>query len=71
MKNIAYMPVMSRPRITLELARPGMRKIRSGMIGLASRDSSATKAATSASAAAANPSVWAELQPCELAVTIA
>jgi hypothetical protein len=71
MKNVANMPVMSRPRMTLELGSPGMAKTRSGMIGLRSRHSSATKAPSRASDAAAKPSVCAEPQPCELAVTIA
>ena len=49
MKNIAYMPVMSRPRMTLELRQAADGNTRSGMIGLRSRASSATKAVSSAS----------------------
>ena len=71
MKNVANMPMMSSPRITLEAARPGMRKTRSGMIGLASRCSRATKAASMAIASPPNPSVWADAHPCSEAVTIA
>ena len=71
MKKVANMPVMSRPRMALELGRPGMANTRSGMIGLRSRASSATKPASSASDPAAKPSVCAEPQPWELAVTIA
>ena len=47
------------------------RRIRSGMIGFAMRDSRARKAAISATASAPKPSTWAEPQPWLVACTIA
>ena len=55
----------------LEAARPGTRRIRSGNIGFSSRDSTTTNTASSATATAPNPSVWAESQPYSVALTIA
>ena len=66
MKNTAYIPQMNRPRTALLVARPGILNTRGGMIGLASRDSSAQKPINSATATAPKPSVWAEPHPCEL-----
>ena len=48
---------------TLEAASPGTLRIRSGNIGLASRDSTATNTASSTSAALPKPIVCAEIQP--------
>ncbi len=53
MKKVANIPVMSRPRMKLELGSPGMAKTRRGMIGLRSRASSTTNPASSASDTAA------------------
>ena len=57
------MPVPTKPRTTLDPARPRTRRIRSGNIGFESRDSTATNTASSATAAAPNASVCADSQP--------
>ena len=63
MKKVANMPVISRPRMKLEPGSPGIANTRSGMIGLRSRASSTTNAASSATDTAPKPSVCAEPQP--------
>ena len=65
------MPVTSRPRTRLEPISMRSRRIRSGMIGLAMRASSARKAPSSASEAPPTPSVRAESSPYSLDLTIA
>ena len=69
MKNVENMPVMSRPRMTAEPVKVRSFRMRSGMIGLARRDSSTTKNASRARAMPIVTSVWAETQPYVVAVT--
>ena len=56
------MPVISMPRTRLEPISMRNRRMRSGMIGLARRASSARKAPSSASDAPPTPSVRADMQ---------
>ncbi len=69
MKNVANMPVMMQPRITLEPVNVRNFKMRSGMIGLDSRDSRTMKATKSATAPARGIKVSGELHPTRAAVT--
>ncbi len=70
MKKVENMPVASSPRMALEPVSVRSFRIRSGMIGLSSFDSSTMKATNSTTAAARMPSVWAEPQPSLDAVTM-
>ena len=71
MKKVENMPMMIRPRITLEPVSVRSRRMRSGMIGLESRDSRRRKPAKSAMAMPPTMKVWAETQPSVEAVTMA
>ena len=63
MKNVENIPMTSRPRTTPEPVSVRSFRMRSGMIGLETRDSSTKKATISATARPRRPSVWAEPQP--------
>ena len=65
------MPVAIRPRMTLDPVRLPNFRMRSGMIGLASLDSSTKNPVNRASERAPKSSVWAEPQPSVAAVTMA
>ena len=69
MKKVENMPVMRRPRMAAVPVKVRSFRIRSGMIGLARRDSSTTKNTSRASAMPSTPNVWAETQPYVVAVT--
>ena len=64
------MPVARKPRTMLERVRVRIRKMRSGMIGFARRDSRTTNATRSTTAPPTKPSVWTDSHPEPAAVVI-
>ena len=70
MKKVENMPVMSRPRMTLVPVNVRSFRMRSGMIGLASVDSSTMKDTNSATAAPRMPRCAPRASRTSVAVTM-